>query len=290
MIDLLIWLGVLIVTLTTFSLLTSIIKSFNPNPSIWLLLFSFLMNFLLLRIGLGYLAEQLLKKIPPEAHEKQINRIGGAAPGLFNGVFYVLLFSLLVSAFPISDSIYRETTQSKLLPAFTSRLEGLQTKLLTALEDVNRSINTLTVKPGSEKFIKLPYKVTNPTRRPDLELEMFEMVNKERRKEGLLDLKADIELTKVALLHSKDMFARGYFSHLSPEGKTPFDRIRKENVSFLTAGENLALAQTLRLAHTGLMNSPGHRANILHKSFGRIGIGILDGGVYGIMVTQNFRN
>jgi uncharacterized protein YkwD len=86
------------------------------------------------------------------------------------------------------------------------------------------------------------------------------------------------------------MFARSYFSHISPEGATPFDRIRKAEISFLTAGENLALAQSLHLAHTGLMNSPGHKANILHKSFGRVGIGILDGGIYGIMVTQNFRN
>ena len=56
------------------------------------------------------------------------------------------------------------------------------------------------------------------------------------------------------------------------------------------AGENLALAQTLRIAHKGLMNSPGHRANILHKSFGRLGIGILSGDMHGIMVTQAFRN
>jgi len=45
-------------------------------------------------------------------------------------------------------------------------------------------------------------------------------------------------------------------------------------VSFRTAGENLALAPTVQIAHTGLMNSPGHRANILHSQFGRVGIGI----------------
>ncbi len=38
------------------------------------------------------------------------------------------------------------------------------------------------------------------------------------------------------------------------------------------------------------MNSPGHRANILHKDFGRVGIGIMDGGIRGLMVTQNFRD
>lgn len=103
-------------------------------------------------------------------------------------------------------------------------------------------------------------------------------------------LKLDEELTPIARQHAADMFARSYFSHISPEGDTPFDRIRKARVRFFVAGENLAIAQTLQVAHRGLMNSPGHRANILRPAFGRVGIGILDGGVYGLMVTQKFRN
>jgi uncharacterized protein YkwD len=86
------------------------------------------------------------------------------------------------------------------------------------------------------------------------------------------------------------MFARGYFAHVSPEGLSPFVRLTRAGVKYLTAGENLALAPTLRIAHTGLMNSPGHRANILQPSFGRLGIGITDGGRRGLMVSQEFRN
>jgi uncharacterized protein YkwD len=66
--------------------------------------------------------------------------------------------------------------------------------------------------------------------------------------------------------------------------------MRAANVEFLTAGENLALAHSLSIAHNGLMNSPGHRANILNPSFGRLGIGILDGGFHGLIVSQEFRN
>jgi uncharacterized protein YkwD len=86
------------------------------------------------------------------------------------------------------------------------------------------------------------------------------------------------------------MLARGYFSHVTPDGKDPFDRLRAEGVRFLNAGENLALARNLAMAHQGLMDSPGHRANILRPQFGRVGIGIVDAGRYGLMVTQNFRN
>ena len=96
--------------------------------------------------------------------------------------------------------------------------------------------------------------------------------------------------TEVARRHSVDMFARGYFAHDTPEGRDPFERMREANVRFLTAGENLALAPTVQVAHRGLMNSPGHRANILHSQFGRVGIGIMDGGIRGLMITQDFRN
>jgi uncharacterized protein YkwD len=84
------------------------------------------------------------------------------------------------------------------------------------------------------------------------------------------------------------MFQQGYFAHVDPDGTTPFDRMKRGGVTFRAAGENLALAPTVDVAHEGLMNSPGHRANILNPSFHRIGIGVADGGMHGKMFTQNF--
>ena len=126
--------------------------------------------------------------------------------------------------------------------------------------------------------------------RSDLEAQMVDLVNQERIQRGLRPFQADPELTEVARAHSRDMFARGYFAHITPDGKSPFDRMDEAHVQYLTAGENLALAHSLSIAHNGLMNSPGHRANILNQNFSRIGIGILDGGFYGLMVSQEFRN
>ena len=107
---------------------------------------------------------------------------------------------------------------------------------------------------------------------------------------GLKPLPPDPELTEVARKHSADMFARGYFAHYTPEGRDPFDRMREANVRFVTAGENLALAPTVMLAHQGLMDSPGHRANILRPEFGRVGIGAALADGRGRMFTQNFAN
>jgi len=61
--------------------------------------------------------------------------------------------------------------------------------------------------------------------------------------------------------------------------------MREASISFLTAGENLALAPTKQIAHTGLMRSPDIVA-ILQRDFGRVGSGIMDDGIHGLMVTQ----
>ncbi len=75
----------------------------------------------------------------------------------------------------------------------------------------------------------------------------------------------------MARAHADDMFRRGYFSHDTPEGVDPFQRMKQAGIVFGLAGENLALAPTLDIAHNGLMNSPGHRANILKPHSGRWG-------------------
>lgn len=119
---------------------------------------------------------------------------------------------------------------------------------------------------------------------------MLELLNEERIARGLQPLQADTALRTVARSHAADMFSRGYFSHVSPEGASAADRIRAAHIPFRAAGENLALAPTLAIAHEGLMESPGHRANILHLRFGRVGIGVLQSEEHGLMITQNFRD
>ena len=65
-------------------------------------------------------------------------------------------------------------------------------------------------------------------------------------------------------------------------------RLLDADVDFILAGENLAFAPSLDLAHDGLMQSQGHRENILAEEFSRIGIGVIDGGSYGKMFVQVF--
>ncbi|MBO8127800.1 MAG: hypothetical protein H0Z39_01160 [Peptococcaceae bacterium] len=120
------------------------------------------------------------------------------------------------------------------------------------------------------------------------EAKMFELVNQERAKRGLAPLQVDPELVKLARLKAQDMVDKGYFAHYSPTYGSPFDMMRKFGVSYRYAGENLSGAPTVERAHTGLMNSPGHRANILSKNYTRAGIGVIEGSRYGKIWVQMF--
>jgi len=120
------------------------------------------------------------------------------------------------------------------------------------------------------------------------EQQMINLVNQERTSRGLPALKVDMTLVKTARMKSNDMMKNGYFAHQSPTYGSPFDLMKSQGVTYRYAGENLAGAGSVERAHTNLMNSPGHRANILNANFTHIGIGIVDGGPYGKMFTQHF--
>src|SRR5690554_5808317 len=112
------------------------------------------------------------------------------------------------------------------------------------------------------------------------EQRMVNLVNSERQKAGLAPLKVDLDLSRVARIKSQDMRDNNYFSHTSPTYGSPFDMMRSFGISYRTAGENIALHGSVESAHNGLMNSDGHRANILSPNFTHIGIGIVDGRYY----------
>jgi uncharacterized protein YkwD len=237
---------------------------------------------------LGY---ALLRKLPKDIHERSLNQVLGIFPGFANGVIGAAIISALLLAIPINEGLSERVRESALVNRLAVYAERLEAKLHPVFsEAVARTLNLLTIRPESNERVTLPYTVAKTRPRPDLEKRMLDLVNKERVANGLRPLVADPELTDVARRHSADMFARGYFAHDTPEGIDPFERMRAGGVQFATAGENLALAPTVQVAHTGLMNSPGHRANILRGEFGRVGIGIMDGGVRGLMVSQEFKN
>jgi len=139
-----------------------------------------------------------------------------------------------------------------------------------------------------QEVIPLPYRPGTLAIDQVAEERMLELINAERRRAGLTEFALDPEITEIARAHAYDMWQRQYFAHENPDGETPLNRMEEGDVEFWFAGENLALTKTVERAHEGLMNSPGHKRNILDPEFTRIGIGVVDGGRYGKMFTQNF--
>jgi hypothetical protein len=119
---------------------------------------------------------------------------------------------------------------------------------------------------------------------------MLNLVNKERRANGLNALEIDPKLQMMARRYSQEMIDNNFFSHTSPVSGELLDRVTAAGVDdgWLLAGENLAGAPTVESAFQGLMNSPTHKDNILEPKYTRIGIGAIDGGPYGKMFSQEF--
>jgi len=146
----------------------------------------------------------------------------------------------------------------------------------------------ITSRPA-EGPVQLPFKVTSglvdDTR---VAAQMLVLVNHERVNEGLEPVTADAALASVAVAHSEEMFQLGYFAHLSPVTGEPSARLQEAGIQYVATGENMAYAPSLAVAHAGLMNSPGHRANILNPRFTRLGIGVVRSPNRGLMFTQEF--
>ncbi len=291
LIDLAGWLGSLLAALRFYQPVAAWLDEVATWATVWNRPVAFLVVMVITGLAINLLGLALASRIPKPMHGHPVNRLLGILPGLVNGLISTAILASLLLMVPLPPAVGAAARNSVLVNRFGAFTEQAEAALSPVFGDaVSQTLNMLTVRPESDERVTLPFSVVEAPPRPELEEEMLGLINEERAKVGLAPLAADPELTEVARQHSADMLTRGYFAHNTPEGTTPFDRISAAGIVYGTAGENLALAPTLSIAHTGLMNSPGHRANILRPEFGRVGIGILDAGMRGLMVTQNFRD
>lgn len=219
------------------------------------------------------------------------SRILSIIPALMRGLVFISLTLVILATFPIQPSIKKAVLASKIGSQILKHAYALEQPVKNVFGGVtNDSLTFLTIKPKTDEKINLGFQTTEFKTDALSEQALIDLVNEERVKKGLKALVYNERLQEIARDYSADMFKRGYFSHYSPEGESVADRAIKAVIDFLVIGENLAYAPNVELAHKGLMNSEGHRANILSEDYRKIGIGVVDGGVYGRMFTQIFSN
>ena len=206
--------------------------------------------------------------------------------------------ALLVSAavdLPIAGlqpAIYSSVIGSQLL-ARTSFVQGPVQRLLAppAAADAKRILESDPASnPGEDAFLKLQFP-SDLAIQPDAagEDRMLQHVNQARSQVGLSPLHTDPLLQQAAREHSADMYKRHYFSHNTPDGKSPYDRLHDLRFHYVTAGENLAFAPDVDQAFDSLMKSPDHKANILNPDYRCVGVGAYKGlNGYEEMFTQDF--
>lgn len=98
------------------------------------------------------------------------------------------------------------------------------------------------------------------------------LVNEERAKENLSPLTIDSKVQAAAQVRAQE--CEQLFSHTRPDGTSFSTALKEQNVTYRSAGENIAWGQqTPQEVVTAWMNSPGHRANIMNANFTTIGVG-----------------
>lgn len=252
--------------------------------------------FILQAVYIG-LSTFLYPRIPDTLRNSVINKVAGLIPSTAKGLLIIAVILTLGVVLPFDNPFRPAILASRLGQPIVTATQSLQQQFAQRYsQELTETFTFLTTTPIVRKTtdhtetIKLHFTTNNGVIAPQSEAAMLDLLNKERVKQGLNPLTADTALREVGRTHARDMLARGYFSHYSPEGTDPFDRIETAGIRYLTAGENLAFAPTVELAHVGLMNSPKHRDNILYPEFGKVGIGVIDSKLYGQMFVQVFSN
>ena len=176
---------------------------------------------------------------------------------------------------------------------FVSHITGYAATILAAL--------LLALVPASSLSSQaVPQRASFPYRTDQLELQMWELINRDRADQShsretrgrALALRWDDRLAAVARMHSEEMARNGYFSHEGADGSSPARRVSMAGIKWLLTGENIAKCRGVSEAESLFMNEPkfqqNHRWNILNVNYTHVGVGVargLDGNLY---ITQEF--
>jgi uncharacterized protein YkwD len=124
----------------------------------------------------------------------------------------------------------------------------------------------------------------------------FDFLNAEREARGLSILAWDDRAATVAKAHSEDMLANNFVGHVSPRTGDAAARFEQAGINGIVVRENVARGYGPKGIHESLMNSPGHRANLLAADVTHVGIGVVFGEPEStaanaprpVFLTQNF--
>jgi uncharacterized protein YkwD len=229
----------------------------------------------------------LVRAIHADRHMTAVDRVLGVVPAVLRALLITAIGLAALVVLPVGNDVRNAIDGSRFGRALVSEVAAAQPYLGRLVGTDSGALFVTKVDADQRQALDLPSDLAlEPD--PQAEAQMVLLVNEERAKVGLAALAIDARLIPIARQHSEEMFRLRYFGHESPVSGSPFDRLAAAGIRYARAGENLAYAQSVAVAHLGLMQSEGHRANILRPEFTRIGVGVIAAGPYGKMFTQMF--
>jgi uncharacterized protein YkwD len=189
---------------------------------------------------------------------------------LFTSFFLVILLFGAVAVYLFSFAKTSPGQQPVVVGIAEARVQPGKTPEPTSM---------LSTAPAIEEAVIIPVSGCSPVENKDFENQVFRLINQERAKKGVPGLVIQNQLASAALAHSTDMACRGFFSHINPEGKTAYDRIRAQGYRYRSAGETI-------YAGDGAFNSPGqaintwlssatHKQAMLNPAYSEVGVGMI---------------
>ncbi|NND83929.1 MAG: hypothetical protein HKN46_02150 [Acidimicrobiia bacterium] len=224
------------------------------------------------------------------------NRIGGSALSFAWAWLFATIIVSVAVLMPLPEEWDVLFEESSLVASLTDEAQPVQVAIRALTDD-----DTLQSALNFDDLIGLGRTVLEPaelyelvvTAPEELGLDaeaqrgMLDLVNAERVGAGLAPLEWHERISDVAQAYARRMAVGGFFGHTAPEGDSIGDRVEAAGIPYRVVGENLAVAVTMEMAHEGLMESEGHRANILNPEFTSMGVGLVET-PYGVVIVQVF--
>ena len=254
---------------------------------------AFVVVLLIIEIGFTVCGQLAVFPFVDRLHRDRTLGIADRAFGVLPSILRTLIITAVALAaslvLPVGGEVRAAIDRSRAAQALIAQVSAVQPALGALAGGQEDGAPLFVTRLGADQTEKLdlPNELTLAAD-PDAEAEMLTLLNQERTSRGLPALELDTRMVPVARQHSVEMFQLKYFGHQSPSLGSPFDRLQAAKISYTRAGENLAYARSVAIAHRGLMESPGHRENLLRPEFTRVAIGVIAAGSYGRMFTQLF--
>jgi uncharacterized protein YkwD len=292
--DILILLAKLTFALMSYGAIGAIFVRFFHLPSAYANALGFFAGAFLAKLILLFIFGILLsgRRESSAGESMPLERLLSAALALLYGLVSAAILFAAVLSVPLPSSALHAIDGSYFAHVATNDPLGVNGKFKdifsgfysTALKD----FSFLGIKTGKNETAPLGFKTTEVQPDPVSEERMLEMVNRERLERGLKALSVDEKAREAARVYGRYLFANGFISHTDLQDNGPDARMKAAGISYTVMGENLAYAQDVDKAQTGLMKSPEHRENILLPNFNRIGVGAINAGGRGMIFVQEF--